>query len=63
MNLRYIFWPWGVIAELEQELADEQRICMAAIRQADQLRAQLSKFDHDNDGRVGGSRAKLKAVK
>ena len=61
--LKEIFLPWLVIRDLRDELrirrelgAVRWRLQLKAEREAEDLRAQLSKFDHDGDGKPGGSK-------
>jgi hypothetical protein len=58
-------WPWSEIADLKDAIAIRRRSQFALhnekiqlIGEVCDLRAQLAKFDHDGDGKAGGSKRK-----
>lgn len=56
MNLTRIFNPWSTIRELEADLERMDDGFWRVSRENAELRAQIAKFDHDGDGKPGGSR-------
>lgn len=59
-------WPWSEIADLKLRLRVEaldaknwRDAFYAKSAQLDEARAHIAKFDHDNDGKPGGSKPRL----
>lgn len=65
--LKTIFLPWLVIADQRHEIIELDRTNLRALQTIDRLnyqiatlKAQIAAFDHDKDGKVGGSKKKAK---
>ncbi len=53
-------WPWGRIAKLKADITTLDKENRTLYSEITKLKLELSKFDHDGDGHVGGSKPKPK---
>jgi len=61
MNIRDAMLPWLTISKLRAELSGLHATAQYLQSLLDEARAQIAKMDGDGDGKVGGSKKRVKS--